>query len=157
MAILKIVRDSGYSDRLRAYQVILDGAKIGEVRDDQTQQFAISPGQHTLSLKIDWCGSKTIDFTVAGDEEIWFEAKSNLRGLKIFAALWYVIFDRHSYLLLEGVCDCRKRSNRPAAVSFSLTTSGSVSRCCMRNPAFGDLLRLVLGAVENADDLDRVL
>lgn len=101
MAILKIVRASGYSDRLRAYQVILDGAKIGEVRNGQTQQFAIAPGQHTLSLKIDWCVSNTIDFTSAGDEEIRFKAKSNLQDLKIFAALWYVIFDRHSYLMLE--------------------------------------------------------
>ncbi len=101
MAVLKIARDSGYSDRLRAYRVILDGAKIGEVRDGRTERFAIAPGQHTLSVKIDWCGSKTVDFTVAGDEEIRFAAKSNLRGFNIFAALWYVILDRHSYLLLQ--------------------------------------------------------
>lgn len=80
MAVLKIARDSGYSDRQRAYRVILDGAKIGEVRDGRTERFAIAPGQDTLSVKIDWCGSKTVDFTVAGDEEIRFAAKSNLRA-----------------------------------------------------------------------------
>jgi hypothetical protein len=101
MAVLKIVRDSGYADRLRAYQVILDGVTIGEVRNDQTQQFAVTPGQHRLSLKIDWCGSKTIDFSLAGDDHATFLAKSNLRGPKLFAVLWYVIFDRNSYLLLE--------------------------------------------------------
>jgi hypothetical protein len=101
MSVLNIVRDAGYADRLRAYQVILDGVKIGEVRDGQTQQFAVSPGQHTLSLKIDWCGSKVIDFAIAGENQVTFHAKSNLRGPRIIAALWFVIFDRHAYLLLE--------------------------------------------------------
>lgn len=101
MPILNMLRDSGYADRLRPYQVILDGTKIGEVRDGQNQRFSIAPGQHTISLKIDWCGSKAIDFTIAGEDQVTFRAKSNLRGFKIFAAIWYVIFDRHSYLLLE--------------------------------------------------------
>ena len=101
MAVLKIVRDSGYADRWRAYQVILDGAKIGEIRNGQTRQSAIAPGQHKLSLKIDWCVSNTVEFNVTGEGPLMFEAKSNLRGLNIFAALWYLIFDRRSYLLLE--------------------------------------------------------
>ncbi len=101
MAVLKVVRDSGYADRLRAYRVILDGEKIGEVRDGQAQRFTIAPGQHTISLKIDRCGSNTIEFTAAGDEEIWFQVRSNLRGLRMLAGFWYVIFDRHSYLVLE--------------------------------------------------------
>jgi len=101
MAVLKIVRDSGYADRLRAYQVILDGVKIGEIRNGQTQQFPVTPGLHAISLKIDWCGSKAIEFTVTGEDQLTFQAKSNLRGPKLVSALWYVIFDRNSYLLLK--------------------------------------------------------
>ena len=101
MANLKIVRDSGYADRLRAYQVILDGRRVGEIKDGETQEFAIVPGQHQISLKIDWCGSKAIEFTVTGEERLTFQAKSNLRGPRVFAAIWYAIFDRNSYLLLE--------------------------------------------------------
>ena len=101
MAVLKIVRDSGYADRVRAYQVILDGHKVGEIRDSGTQQFPVTPGQHRISLKIDWCGSKEIAFAVAENDEITFQARSSLRGPKLIAALWYAIFDRRSYLRLE--------------------------------------------------------
>ena len=101
MALLKIVRDSGYADRMRAYQVLLDGKNIGGIRNGETKDFPVSEGEHLLSLKIDWCGSKTIKFFVADGDTTTFYAKSNLRGAKVFSALWYVLFDRHSYLLIE--------------------------------------------------------
>jgi hypothetical protein len=101
MASLAIERDSGYADRMRACQVIVDGMKVGEVRNGETKRFLISPGQHRFWLKIDWCGSNTVDFTVSEGDEIRFCAKSNLRGVKVFAALWYALFARNSYLSLE--------------------------------------------------------
>ena len=101
MAVLKIARDSGYADRARAYQVILDGHKIGEIKNGWTQRFPVTPGQHRIWLKIDWCGSKEITFAIAENDEITLQAKSNLRGFKVMAALWYAIFDRRSYLMLE--------------------------------------------------------
>ena len=101
MALLKIVRDSGYADLIRAYQVLLDGKNIGGIRNGETKDFPVSPGEHLLSLKIDFCGSKTITFFVSEGDTVTFYAKSNVRGLKSFLALWYVLFDRHSYLLIE--------------------------------------------------------
>jgi len=101
MAALTIVRDSGYADRMRAYKVILDGAVIGEIRNGETKEFRVTPGEHQLSLKIDWCGSKAIAFTAPEGDTPVFRAKSNLRGLKVMAALWFVLFDRRSCLLIE--------------------------------------------------------
>ena len=113
MAILRIIRDSGYADRLRAYQVIVDGKHVGDLRDGQTKEFPVSAGQRQLSLKIDWCGSKTVSFSVAEDDTVTFHAKSNLRGPMVFAALWYALFDRHSYLTLE------QEPNQPAESTTS--------------------------------------
>lgn len=101
MASLTITRDSGYADRLRAYQVVLDGERIGEIRNGETKEFSIGPGKHALSLKIDWCGSETIDFVVAPEEKPAFQVKSGLRGKRVFLSLWYVLFARNSYLRLE--------------------------------------------------------
>ncbi len=101
MAKLRIIRDSGYADRLRAYQVIVDSKQVGDLRDGQTKEFPVSAGQHQLSLKIDWCGSKTVLFSVAEGDTVTFHAKSSLRGAMVFAALWYALFDRHSYLTIE--------------------------------------------------------
>jgi hypothetical protein len=45
--------------RLRASKVVVDGKKVGEIRNRETKNFLspVSGGQHDLSLKIDWCGS----------------------------------------------------------------------------------------------------
>jgi hypothetical protein len=65
LAIVKIIRDSGYADHLRAYDVVLDGNKVGEIGNGEAREFRVSSGQHDLSLRIDWCGSKVIRFTAA--------------------------------------------------------------------------------------------
>lgn len=101
MASLTIVRDSGYADRVRKYKVVIDGAVAGFISSGETKEFAVSPGRHSLYMKIDWCGSKPVEFTATDQDKLTFQAKSNLRGFKIFASLWYAIFDRDSYILLE--------------------------------------------------------
>ncbi len=110
MALLKIVRDSGYADRLRTYKVVLDNKEVGKVGDGKTIEFAISAGQHSLSLKIDWCGSNTIQFTALDGDVITFDAKSNLRGPRIWAALWRALFARNSWIVLSPGQDHTIRS-----------------------------------------------
>jgi hypothetical protein len=114
VASLTIIRDSGYADRLRKYQVIVDGKKVGELRNGETGQFPISPGPHKVALKIDWCGSKPVWLDLDENEEAKLQARSNLRGPRIFGSLWYVIFAPNSYLVLEN-----------DSVSPSKTTLGS--------------------------------
>ena len=101
MASLIITRDSGYADRLRAYKVVLNGESIGEIRNGETKEFPIGSGKHALSLKIDWCGSETVEFVVNREEKPAFRVKSSLRGKRVFLSLWYALFARNSYLLLE--------------------------------------------------------
>jgi hypothetical protein len=101
MASLTITRDSGYADRLRAYEVILDGKKVGEIRNGETKEFSLGPGKHRLSLKIDWCGSKSAEFAIAEADRLTFHAKSSLRGGRLYLALWYTLVARDSYLRLE--------------------------------------------------------
>ncbi len=100
MALLRIVRDSGYADRLRADKVVVDGKTAGDIRNGEIKEFPISDGQHFVSLKIDWCGSKTIQFTIAEGGVITFDAKSNLRGPKLLAALWHALFAWSSWIIL---------------------------------------------------------
>ena len=101
MTNLTVVRDSGYADRLRAYKIVLDGAVIGTIRNGDTKTFPVLPGKHSLSLKIDWCGSKPVSFVGSDGDTLTFDAKSNLRGAKLLGALWYPLFAWNSWLLLE--------------------------------------------------------
>ena len=103
MPRISVTRDSGYADALRAYQVVLDGRELGDLRPGETRTFDVAPGAHTLTMKIDWCGSKPLEIALAPDETAHFRAESNLRGIRLMLAIWYVLFQRDAYLLLERV------------------------------------------------------
>lgn len=57
MATIKIQRTSEYNNRMRNYQIFIDGQKTGIIANGQTMEFTTSPGQHTIMAKIDWCSS----------------------------------------------------------------------------------------------------
>ncbi len=80
---------------------MIDGVVAGQVSNGESKEFSVSPGHHHLCMKIDWCGSKPYEFTVAESDPVTFHARSNLRGFKLFGSLWCVLFDRDSYILLE--------------------------------------------------------
>ena len=103
MASLKIVRDSGYADLVRFYEIVLDGKRVGKLWNGDTTELTVAPGRHSLLIRIDWCGSKTIQFTVDEGSSILFEVKNTCRGLRLALALWYVLFAKNSYLRLTRV------------------------------------------------------
>lgn len=103
MATLIVQRDRGYADALRAYDIELDGAVIGRINQGQVLRFPLAPGSHRVRVKIDWCGSETVNLQVHGDETVTVRAESNLRGIMVFLAIWYVLFDRNQYLRLTQV------------------------------------------------------
>lgn len=98
---ISVSRDSGYADRIRAYRVLLDGNEIGRIGNGETKSFDIKPGQHQLALKIDWCGSAAINFGIANDQCVKFQCGSNLRGFRLFLAVYYAIFAWRKYLWLK--------------------------------------------------------
>jgi len=101
MPLVTIIRDAGYVDRLRAYQIMIDGQTVGELKNGEIKQFSVPAGQHQLAVKVDWCGSKRVHFKIAEGETLEFDAKSNVRGKHGYGILWTVFFDRYSYLALE--------------------------------------------------------
>ena len=103
MPILEIRRDSGYADRLRAYGVVVDGVKIGAIRNGETKQFPVSAGQHELRMKMDWCGSAPAYFDASEGRVVVFQANSAMRGAAIFASLYYATFGRNEYIDLIPV------------------------------------------------------
>ena len=91
---IRIKRNSGYADRMRAYKLILDENAIGEIKNGQEITLEVPKGNHQLYLKVDWCRSNTVNFN-ANDNIIKFDCGSNLRGFKILLAIFYIIFFRH--------------------------------------------------------------
>ena len=100
--MLIIERANMWFDRLRSYQILLDGKKIGAIKNGEKISFDISEGNHQLYLKIDWCRSNSIDFENYG-KDIHFKCRSNLKGLKMFLVPLYVTIFWNKYLLLEKI------------------------------------------------------
>lgn len=59
MAEIELTRPDGYkTDRLRAYQIYIDGQKAGKIKSGETKTFNVAPGRRQLRLKQDWAASE---------------------------------------------------------------------------------------------------
>lgn len=75
-ALLAISRDKrGSRDIFRSYAVIVDGEKVGRIRRGKRLEIPIAPGDHEIFLKIDWCQSSVITFTVREGNVVEFACR----------------------------------------------------------------------------------
>ncbi len=96
MPTLIINRDSGYANSLASYKLLLDGIQIGKIASGESKSFEVTPGEHTIQAKINWCTTTTESF-IADVNETAFEVFSQLRGFRILGAI-FAIFIPHSYI-----------------------------------------------------------
>lgn len=52
------------SDALRAYKIFIDGKEIGKIKSNETLKIQLAVGNHSIQLKIDWCSSKEMVFSI---------------------------------------------------------------------------------------------
>lgn len=96
-------RKTSYADSIRNYRVLIDNLEVGKIWQGKTIEIPLSPGNHTIVIKIDWCGSNKIPFSISSGENIQFECGSSLTGLKLFLGFIYVFFMPNEYLWLQKV------------------------------------------------------
>lgn len=101
MSTIKVSRDSGYADRIRDYKVICNSEVIGKISDGQTKVFEIPEGKHEIYMKIDWCRSNKLQIDITVDKQLCLFVGSNLRGIKILLAIFFIFFAPHKYLFLR--------------------------------------------------------
>ncbi len=80
---LTIKRWHAYGDAIRPYLVVLDGDRVGEILDDSSIELSVSPGQHELYLKIDWCRSPILSIDVRPNEDLELECHPNATFLTL--------------------------------------------------------------------------
>ena len=98
---LNINRVTSYLDRIRAYKIVLDGVEVGQITAGESFDMTISPGEHRILLKIDWCRSNMLDFTAQAGAEVTLNCGSSLTGWRIFMVFLYVSFLRDKYLWIQ--------------------------------------------------------
>lgn len=91
----------GYVDRLRSYEVILDGRRAASIARGQSLTLEAEAGHHTLHLRIDWCRSPSVDLDLSAAQEVHIRCWPNGRPtLKLF---YWVTFGRSRYIGIELV------------------------------------------------------
>ena len=97
MPKLIIKRNSEWAISNRAIEIYLNGDKLGEVGDKEIKEFSLRQGTYTLQAKLDWCGSRQLEFLVDKDEEKMVELtgfvfSKYLLPLAFFTVLVYLFF-----------------------------------------------------------------
>jgi myo-inositol catabolism protein IolC len=100
MTTLTVERDKGWTDKLRKYQILLDGVEIGRLGEGAKLLHQVGEGRHVIEAAVDWCGSQPLSFE-ANAQDLVVTVKSALRGWRVFFSLFYIIFNRRGYLTLE--------------------------------------------------------
>ncbi len=101
-AQITVTRTTKYPGRLRSYKVKVDGAILGRVPAGGSVTIPVAPGRHSIALRVDWCGSESIDFEARPGEHLYFECGSNLvDGWGLLFPLLYAVLLPHRYLWLR--------------------------------------------------------
>lgn len=100
-ATLHVYRGTSYADRSRAYIVVLDGTEVGRIRAGESFAMTVSPGEHQVFLKIDWCRSNMYEFVAQAGSDVTLNCGSNLAGWRIFLGFLYISLWRDQYLWIR--------------------------------------------------------
>jgi hypothetical protein len=63
----------GWRDRLRRYQVVLDGEQVAAIKRGERIDLPVSPGTHSIFLKIDWARSPRLQLDIAPGQVVTLE------------------------------------------------------------------------------------
>ncbi len=99
---ITIYREAAHADKFRPYTVFFDEKAVGEILPDESCAFTVSEGRHIVTIKIDWAESNSLAVDVSWRSPQRLRVRSNLAGLRVVLAPWYVLFLRKSYLRLES-------------------------------------------------------
>jgi hypothetical protein len=98
--MIELQRASAYTDRVRAYHLLVDGEDVGTIKNGETKTFPIAPGAHEVMLKIDWAYSPPVRIEVAPGATVRLSCRPKANPL---TGLYYTLFARKKYLKLEPV------------------------------------------------------
>lgn len=99
--MLKVSRENQFRDKVRSYKIILDNTYCEDIKAGEIKSLDVTPGKHTIHLKIDWCRSNKIDFNISDNETIEFECGNSMNGWRIWFGFIYITFLKNKYLWIK--------------------------------------------------------
>ncbi|MSO00077.1 hypothetical protein BHT95_12015 [Bacillus paralicheniformis] len=98
---VEVNRTSQLMNKMRKFSVLIDGVEAGKIKDGGRLRIDLEPGEHEIQVKIDWCVSQTLRFTLDEGEVLKFRCGSPVRGWKMFFGFFYVLADPEKYSFIE--------------------------------------------------------
>jgi hypothetical protein len=95
---IRIVRLQQFADRLRSYQITLNGRDAGSLARNGVIEVTVPPGKATIEARIDWGRSRLLTIDARPGETVEIEVRNNWGPL---LALWAATFGSGSYLTLR--------------------------------------------------------
>jgi hypothetical protein len=87
----------GRADRLRAYQVEVDGRAVAGVRAGESTELRLPAGEHTVRLRLDWATSRRLALRLADGEVVRLRCWP--RANPVTALFWVLIGFRRAIRL----------------------------------------------------------
>jgi len=101
--MIRITRGNHFMDERRAYKIFIDDVHRGDIRKNETKEFAVDNGSHTVRATIDWCGSLALHVYV-DDSVVELEVENaavKATGWKKWFFPEYTSFFKDKYLFLS--------------------------------------------------------
>ena len=97
--MIRITRDEDFNI-LRSYKIYIDDVYRGKIRINQTKEFPVENGKHTIRAKIDWGGSNKLCVDV-NDSIVDLKVGCPLGEGELFSFVSYLTILRDEYLYLK--------------------------------------------------------
>jgi hypothetical protein len=101
MPIIKIHREVGYADRLRAYRIDINSSKVATIKAGATTEHSVSEGKHVIQLKIDWACSNELEIDATSKQTIELVCGNSMKGWHLLLSLFYISIWREKYLWIK--------------------------------------------------------
>ena len=102
--VIRVTRGSYMCDRLIGYKIIIDGVERGDIKNNETKEFKVDGGAHTVcaKVKLSWCGSPELQVFI-NNTMADIEIGPSATGWKLWLGLqqWYMFFAKNNYLFIR--------------------------------------------------------
>jgi len=99
---------SSWSDRLRSYDVVLDGREVARLKNGASASPEVAAGQHEIEAKIDWVSSNRVSLDLSDEDAVHLAVGNDVDWGKgvwgTWRAIWRTLATKQdSYLKLEPI------------------------------------------------------
>ncbi len=92
MATIIVNRKTNYAGYFRSYQIILDGTKIGTIKNGETKEFETTSGDHFIQSKVDWFCSPELPLKLREEDKKVINIGDSNYGWILLFALGIIMF-----------------------------------------------------------------